>query len=238
LPEAARHPAVERGASEPKGRFDATTLFLLVGIAVAVTVFRGAYEQIGNTVALWTDTGVDRHLGSWSIPMTWFISLNPLLVMVMTPPLLAWWRRRAEAGREQRPARKMAMGALIVAGAYVMLAALEASNGGQRSHWLWLAAFFAVFTFGELYILPTGLGLFARLAPKGLGATTVAAWYLATFAGSLAAGAVGAAWSGMPHATYFLMLAAIACVAAALLWLLDPTERRIAQIRNGTAESR
>jgi len=237
LPEAARHPAVERGR-EPKGRFDRGAVLLLAGIFVAVTIFRGAYEQIGNTVALWADVGVDRHAGGWSIPMTWFISLNPLLVMLMTPPLLVWWRRRAEAGAEQRPARKMATGALIVAAAYLMLAALEAVQGGGRSHWLWLAAFFAVLTFGELFILPTGLGLFAWLAPKGLGATTVAAWYLATCAGSFFGGWVGGLWSGLPHASYFLMLAAIAAAAAALLWLLDPTERKIARIGNGVSESR
>ena len=61
------------------------------------------------------------------IPMTWFQSLNPLLVISMTPLLLLHWRRHADAGRETSPARKMAIGALIVAGAYLLLAAVAAS---------------------------------------------------------------------------------------------------------------
>jgi proton-dependent oligopeptide transporter, POT family len=37
-----------------------STLVLLLAIGLAVTVFRAAYEQIGNTVALWSDVGIDR----------------------------------------------------------------------------------------------------------------------------------------------------------------------------------
>ncbi len=200
---------------------------VLLGIGLAVTVFRGAYEQVGNTVALWSDTGVDRGLGAWTIPMTWFQSLNPLLVMLMTPLLLTRWRRKAEAGVVRSPLRKMAVGALIVAASYLLLAVVAAMTGEARASWLWLALFFAVFTLGELYILPTGLGLFARLAPAGLGATTVAAWFLAIFTGSLFAGAVGALWSSLSHDGFFVVLAAIATIAAGLLRLLDRPASRI-----------
>ncbi|MFC3580410.1 peptide MFS transporter [Sphingomonas hylomeconis] len=203
-------------------RFPRKTLLVLLAIALSVTVFRGAYEQVGNTLALWADAGVDRRVGAATIPMTWFQSLNPLLVMVMTPPLLALWRRRSATGAAEHPARRMAVGAMIVAAAYLMLAAVEAAGG--PAHWLWLVAFFVVLTLGELHILPTGLGLFARLAPQGLGATTVAAWFLASFAGSLAAGLVGTLWSGTTHAGFFLLLALIAAAAAAMLLLTDRTK--------------
>ena len=66
-------------------------------------------------------------VAGFTIPMTWFQSLNPLLVISMTPLLLMHWRRRADAGHDTSPALKMAIGALIVAAAYVLLAALTAS---------------------------------------------------------------------------------------------------------------
>jgi len=195
--------------------------WLLLGVGIAATIFRGAYEQIGNTLPLWIDTGVDRTWLGLTIPMTWFQSLNPLLVIAMTPLLLMAWRRRADAGRESSPATRMAIGALVVAVAYALLATVTALAGGARVDWLWVVAFFVILTLGELYILPTGLGLFANLAPPRLGATTVASWFLAIFSGSLLAGVVGTLWSKASHPAFFLLLAGLAVIAAALLWRLD-----------------
>jgi len=202
---------------------------MLLGVGLAATIFRGAYEQIGNTLPLWIDTGVDRTWLGFTIPMTWFQSLNPLLVISMTPLLLMVWRRRANAGRESSPATRMAIGALVVAVAYLLLAAVTALAGDARVSWAWLVAFFVILTLGELYILPTGLGLFAKLAPPRLGATTVASWFLAVFSGSLLAGMVGMLWSRVGHPAFFLILAALAVAAAALLWRLDRPIRGLQQ---------
>ncbi|NWK95883.1 MFS transporter [Sphingobium lactosutens] len=230
-----KHLPSERGAAvlaiDPKpltlGAGNRQLWLVLAAVGLCVTLFRGAYEQVGNTVALWAGSGVDRGLGGFTIPMTWFQSLNPLLVMLLTPPLLELWRRRAEAGRDTAPARRMAQGALMVSLAYILLALVAWQAGEGQAGWLWLALFFLIFTMGELFILPSGLGLFARLAPPRLGATTVAAWYLTIFAGSLGAGLVGALWSRMPHGVYFALLAILAGLAAFLLRLLDPAIRRI-----------
>jgi POT family proton-dependent oligopeptide transporter len=211
------------------------TFTLLLAVGLAVTVFRGAYEQVGNTVALWIE-GADRHFGSGEIPMTWFQSLNPLLVIAMTPFLLMRWKRQAAAGSEQSPLVKMATGALIVAASYALLALASALNPGG-AHWLWIAAFFVVLTLGELYILPTGLGLFARLAPPRLGATTVAAWYLAIFGGSLTAGYVGSWFSRLQPTFFFITLTVIAAIAAGILLALDARARSVETARIADREA-
>jgi proton-dependent oligopeptide transporter, POT family len=208
-----------------------STLILLFGVGLAVTVFRAAYEQVGNTLALWIDVGINRAAGAMTIPMTWFQSLNPLLVVVMTPILLARWRQRADAGHVDSSMKRMALGALIVAAAYGLLAIVAFAAGSGRANWAWLVMFFSIFTLGELYILPTGLGLFARLAPIGFGATTVAAWFLAIFSGSLSAGVVGTLWGSTSHAIFFSILTAIASIAAVMLIALDGAIRRIEAAR-------
>jgi proton-dependent oligopeptide transporter, POT family len=229
LPSERSTPTIASAPTRATGGTARDTFLLLLAVGLAVTVFRGAYEQVGNTVALWIE-GADRHLGRAEIPMTWFQSLNPLLVIVMTPFLLMRWKRKAAAGREQSPMQKMASGSLIVAGSYALLAAASAlyPNG---AHWWWIAAFFVILTLGELYILPTGLGLFARLAPPKLGATTVAAWYLAIFTGSMTAGLIGSWYSELQPTLFFITLTAVATVAAGMLLSLDRRARAVEAAR-------
>ena len=230
-PQTTKPPTVEKGRE--KHANEGKLALLLFAVAIAATIFRGAYEQIGNTIPLWTDVGVDRAFGRFEIPMTWFQALNPFLVIALTPVLLLYWRHRAKG--DTPSARKMAIGALIVAGAYSLLAVVSTLAGSQRAHWLWLVLFFVVLTMGELYILPTGLGLFARLAPPRLGATTVASWFLTIFSGSLLAGFVGTLWSRIGHGIFFVLLAGLALLAAGLLRLL---EKPIAELPMPGGEAR
>ena len=98
LPPETREPAaVEEDEGGTWQGFDRATLMLLGALLLAVTLFRSAYEQVGNTVALWANEGVDRTAFAFEIPMTWFQSLNPMIVILLTPFLLARWRRQRHA---------------------------------------------------------------------------------------------------------------------------------------------
>lgn len=203
-------------------------LALLGGIAGVVVVFRTGYEQVGNTLPLWIETA-NRAAGAFVIPMTWFMSLNPLLVILLTPWFISRWLRMARAGHEPSSISKMAMGAGVVALSYVMLGGVSmwSTSTGAPAHWLWLAAFFIVMTAGELYILPIGLGLFGRLAPRGFGATTIALWFGAGFVGNLIAGAFGGLWSHLSAAQFFTLTGAVAGVSGLLLLIFDRSIRNL-----------
>ena len=193
---------------------------VLAAVALIVVLFRAAYEQSGNTVALWSDTGVNRLVhGVGTIPMTWFQSLNPLFIFLLTPLIILYWTRLAQRGREPNDVQKMAVGGLTVAFSYVLLAAVSfwSAKAGTPAHWLWLVAYFLIYTVGELFILPIGLGLFGRLAPPALAATTIAAWFLASFAGNFAAGALGALWGVFSPAAFFAITAAVSALSGLLL---------------------
>jgi POT family proton-dependent oligopeptide transporter len=217
----------EPAAAEPRGQGLGRFLPLLL-VALAVVVFRSAYEQSGNTLAVWVEKGVDRSVFGLTMPMTWVQSLNSLFVLLLTPLVIGNWRRAAERGRELSALAKMATGAVGVALSYLALAALVAVQGSAPASMLWVVAFFVLYTLGELYILPVGLGLFARLAPRGMGATVIAAWFLASFGGNFLAGLVGRAWEPLGPSMFFALLAGIAGVAGAALFALRPLLKRVA----------
>jgi proton-dependent oligopeptide transporter, POT family len=198
---------------------------LLFAIAAAVVVFRGAYEQIGNTVSLWADQGVNRSVTSTlTIPVTWFQSLNPVMVFALTPVFVARWAQMAKRGREPASLKKMAVGAIIVSLAYILAAGISYWSQKQDMliAWPWLAAFIILMTAGELWILPVGLGLFGRLAPDGLTATTIALWFSAGFLGNLFAAWLGTFWSAFNNGIFFILIAIVALLAALMLLMLAP----------------
>lgn len=235
-PEPARGAAM-RAARAPLDRAARDRFALLIGIAAIVVVFRGAYEQNGNTIALWADTGIDRHLASgWVIPMTWFQSVNSLAVFAFTPFLVARWSRLARHGVETSLLGKMAFGATIVGLSFIALGAVAAWNDahGTRASWLWLFGWFLLFTIGELYILPVGLALFGRLAPEGFRATSIATWFFAGFFGNLLAGGLGTLWSSLSHGWFFVLIGGVAGLSASLLYMLG---RRLGDVeRHGALE--
>jgi POT family proton-dependent oligopeptide transporter len=203
-------------------------MLVLLAVGAAVVLFRSAYEQTGNTLAVWTDASLDRAAFGWTIPATWFQSLNPMFVFLLSPLVVAAWNRRAVTQHVPTALRRMALGALGVAASFVLLAAvirIDAQHA-RLTHWSWLVVFFVVFTLAELYILPVGLGLFARLAPRRFGATTIAAWFLAAFAGNLLSGVVGTWWERMTPEAFFLATAGIALASFAMLWGIGALNRR------------
>ncbi len=196
-------------------------LRLLVAITLVVVVLRAGYEQVGNTLPLWADLHVDRSVAGLTIPMTWFMSLNPLIVFAATPPLVSYWNARAARGRESSTSRKMSLGAALIGAGYFILATGAALADNDRAGLGWLLAYFIVMTLGELLILPVGLGLVIRIAPAGWGATAVAIWFSTAFLGSFASGLLGGLWSVLTPASFFALVGALCLAPAAALRMFE-----------------
>jgi proton-dependent oligopeptide transporter, POT family len=197
---------------------------ILLLMTAMVVLFRVGYEQSGNVIALWvrdfTDRSVDVFGARVTIPATWFQSINPLLIILGTPVLIRIWRAGRAKETTAHLLRRMAIGCVIAAAAMLVmvLAALASGTGGARVSSLWVFAYFALLTLGELFVIPVGLTLIESLAPARFAAMAMGAWYIAKFLGSLLAGIMGAYWLVIPAWAFFALGMASTVVAAVCLF--------------------
>lgn len=216
----ARHTADPQASTA----LDRSKVLALIALSLSATFFWAAFEQQGNTLALWADTYTQRRIvgGSWDflIPATWFQSLNGLFIIALTPALISLWRFQGAKNREPPSSNKVVIGALWgAAGCLVMVvAALVEEKTGPVSC-LWLTLYFLTATVGELYLSPTCLSLFNKAAPLHLASTMVGVWYLSLFLGSYLAGVVGSYWSELSKPLFFTVLALLNLISGLALYV-------------------
>lgn len=200
-------------------------LAVLVVAWIAGVFFWTAYGQIGGTVALWAESGIDRGLQLWGrdfvIPAAWFQSVNPLLIFLLAP-LVNWrWARDPTPVGARRDLRKMTIGATQLAAAFLVIAAVATSDTSPASP-MWLLLALVPFTLGELYLNTIGQALFSRVAPRGYVSVFMGIWILTLMLGHAAAGWLGHLWGTLTTAAFFGLVAGIALAGAAILAITRP----------------
>ena len=104
----------------------------------------------------------------------------------------------------------MAFGCLCVALGNLIMVAAAWNAGDGKAGALWLVAYFAVVTIGELHLAPVGLALVSKVAPAKVLSMMMGVWFATTFPGDILAGWLGGFWSSMGKPQFFLMIASIA----------------------------
>ncbi len=219
---------------DPLTRKDLRAIVALLVLFLPNMLFWAAYEQQGNTIALWADNFTDRgvNLLFWrtEIPVTWFQAFNPFMIFAFTPFIVELWARQARTGREPSSVTKMAIGCAGVALANLVmaLAAIHTSEAAKAS-WLWLFGYFAIITVGELYLSPVGLSLVSKVAPARVLSLIMGVWLATSFAGNLLAGWLGSLWSSMEKPAFFLMIAGVAAFAGLAILAVNRPLRKTLQ---------
>ena len=199
---------------------------ILLLMVAMIVLFRIGYEQSGNVIALWVSDFTDRSLALFgtrlTIPATWFQSINPLLIILGTPILIRIWRRGNRKETTSHLLRRMSIGCVIASSAMLVmvLAALASGPHGVRVSSLWVFAYFALLTLGELFVIPVGLTLIESLAPVRFASMAMGGWYIAKFLGSLLAGFMGVYWLVIPPWAFFTLGMVSTLVAAASLYTM------------------
>jgi POT family proton-dependent oligopeptide transporter len=206
--------------SKPHQPFEAQerrSVLALLLLCVPVALFWATYDLQGNTIVLWASEYTDRSIAifNWhvTIPTTWFLALNPLMIFAFTPVLVRVWGRVAQIERMPSTVNQMALGFLgvVLANLTLALAAWNGARAGGHSP-AWLVVYFSLVTIGELHLAPVGLALISQVAPARSLSLMMGIWFATTFPGDLIGGWLGSFWADMPKARFFLMIAGVAAL--------------------------
>ena len=127
-----------------------------------------------------------------------FQQFNPCFVVALTPVSIALFGRLARKGKEPSAPRKIALGMLVAAVGFLIMAVGSwnlPSSGGQHEAMEagtamlvspnWLISTYLVLTFGELLLSPMGISFVSKVAPPKYKGMMMGGWFVATAIGNL-----------------------------------------------------
>jgi len=172
-------------------------------VSFFVIFFWAAYEQTGASLTLFAERQTNREVGSYTIPASFFQSLNPIFIILFAP-ILAWMWLRMGNKQPATPA-KMALGLLLLALGYLWISyGVRGLGQGAKTSMIWLTLLYALHTLGELCLSPIGLSLVNKLSPLKFASLLMAVWFLANAAGNKLAGVLSALYPEDGKTTVFL----------------------------------
>jgi POT family proton-dependent oligopeptide transporter len=201
----------DAAANEPTSDAFMRVVALLV-VFLIVIAFWVAFYQNGLTLTFWAKNNT-----ATSIPPETFQSVNPLGIILFSPLLVMLWSALRRRGSEPSTVSKIILGMLLTAATFGIMAAAGIAGGDTgRVSAGWLVSAYLVIALGEICLSPMGLSLVTKVAPPRHRGTMMGAWFVATAAGGYLSGFVGQYWEQMPHSRFFVLVAALCLVAAAL----------------------
>jgi len=210
-------------------------IYVIIAFVIASMLFWAGFEQAGSTLNFFARDLTDRSLlGGWFAsgehPASWYQSINPIYIIVLSPVFAALWMRSGVKNLDPSAPVKMSLGLILlgVGFAVLMLASqLILSQGGKAGpQWLLLAYLFH--TCGELCLSPIGLSNMTKLAPQRFAGQMMGTWFLGTAIGNLIAGLVGGDIASDVHSMpgKFLQMTLVGVVAGLIMLAVSPQLRR------------
>jgi POT family proton-dependent oligopeptide transporter len=193
----------------------------LVVLCALNIIFWGVYEQQGNTMQLFADQNTDWHIGSVLLPSTWFQSVNPMFIFLLTPFLNMYWGWQSRRSKEPSSVSKMTIGCLFLGVSFLPLIFITSGLGpNQRISFMWLVGGTLIYTIGELYLSPIGLSLVTKVAPARLVSMLMGMWFFSSFFGNYLSGYLGTYYEKMSKEAFFVMLLALGILAGIAIFAL------------------
>ncbi|MCW5923211.1 MAG: peptide MFS transporter [Saprospiraceae bacterium] len=168
-------------------------IIVLFVSAFFVVFFWAAFEQAGASLTFFAEEQTNRSLLGWTIPASYFQSVNAVSVVLLAPVMAGIWVFLSKRKAEPNSLAKQAFGLIILALGYVVIAiGVKGLGLGMRVSMFWLIALYVIHTIGELCLSPIGLSLVSKLSPMRFVSLLFGVWFLANATANKAAGQLSA----------------------------------------------
>ncbi len=222
----------------PEDRGPTASIFLFL---IFNFFFWLAFEQAGSSMNVFAQNKIDRHIGRWEIPTTWFQSVNAGVIILMGPVFSAMWTWLGQ--RQLKPSQpvKIGLGLIFLGLGFAVLTwgAATAAHPAAKASFLFLVGAYVLHTFGELCISPTGLSYVTKAAPVKHVSLLMGIWFVSSFVANLAGGLIAARvksieqgeiklpWHFGGQADFFFLFVVSSLVAGVIMLLLTPWAKKL-----------
>ncbi|MGW5212886.1 oligopeptide:H+ symporter [Streptomyces sp. NPDC004051] len=187
---------------------------------VAAAIFWMIYDQGGSTLAIFAESSAENSVLGWEFPVSWYQSVNPVLIMALAPVFAWFWLALNRRGKEPSTIVKFGSGLVLVgASFFLFLAPLSIAEGGHKAAAMWLVAIYFTQTVGELLLSPVGLSVTTKMAPVKYASQMMGVWFLAVTAGDATTGLLSIAGVDLDKPGVVVMEAALAVAAGVAVWM-------------------
>ena len=205
---------------EPLSARDWAALILLVLLLPVLAFSIVGNQQIFNVYLVWSETNYQLTFFGWTVPSTWMMSFDAVFSFVTMFAVISFWRWYGNKRKEPDELTKIIIGVLISMFAPIALAG--ASSVVAQTHQpvglIWAVAFHLINDTGFAMVLPVGLALYSRAAPKGLGGTMLGVYYWHLFiANTFLVGILGGFYKTIPDTQFWMLHVYLMVGAAAVL---------------------
>ncbi len=215
--------------AKPLTKIEKDRILVMLISFLMIIVFWGAFEQAGGLMNLYASEKTNRLIGflNWTVPATWFQSVNSFFIITLGIPIAAFWYNRKRKGKEASSIFKIALGVIIMGWGFLFMTAASIqyqNDGASAMYWLILAYMFH--TIGELSASPVALSYITKLAPLKYASIMMGIFFAATGLGNYVAGWVGV-WSQTAGELQIFLGIAIFCtiIGGLVIAILKPLKR-------------
>jgi proton-dependent oligopeptide transporter, POT family len=188
-----------------------TSVIALILLIPVMAVALIPNNQIFNAYLVWGDRQFDLVFMGKTLPTSWLVTLDAIVSVSFLAIVAVFYRWYGKRWREPDEITKLIIGSVFsIGGALCLFTAAATQGAGQKIGLFWPVAFHFLNSIAFAHMLPIGLALFAKYAPKSINATIIGLYYLAFFTANTMVGWVGGFLEKWPTTNFWLLHAAFA----------------------------